>query len=143
MLKVLFLCTGNSCRSQMAEGWARYLRADAIEAYSAGTEVHGLNANAVIVMAQAGIDFSGRKSKTVTDLEVREFDYVITVCSDADQNCPRVPRKCHQDPSWLRRPSKTSQESKDSGRGAAALSQSPRRNQAVCTSTARGIDQSA
>ena len=72
----------------MAEGWARKLKGDIIEAYSAGTEVHGLNPNAVKVMAEVGVDISGHKSKTVADLETKEFDYVITVCSDADENCP-------------------------------------------------------
>jgi len=116
MLKILFLCTGNSCRSQMAEGWARSLKADEIEAYSAGTENHGLNANAVEVMAEAGVDISGHKSKTITDLEVKEFDYVITVCSDADQNCPIFPGnavKIHNgfdDPPRLARSAKTEEE---------------------------------
>lgn len=93
VLKILFLCTGNSCRSQMAEGWARKLKGDVIEAFSAGTETHGLNPNAVKVMAEAGLDISGHKSKKVADLETKEFDYVITVCSDADQNCPVFPGK--------------------------------------------------
>ncbi len=91
MLRILFLCTGNSCRSQMAEGWARKLKSDTIDAYSAGTESHGLNPDAVRVMAEAGVDISGHRSKTVADLEVRDFDYVITVCSDADRNCPVFP----------------------------------------------------
>jgi arsenate reductase (thioredoxin) len=77
----------------MAEGWARKLKGDIIEAYSAGTEKHGLNPNAVTVMAEAGVDISGHKSKTVADLGTKEFDYVITVCSDADQNCPIFPGK--------------------------------------------------
>ena len=68
MLKVLFLCTGNSCRSQMAEGWARHLKADSIEAYSAGIEAHGLNPDAVRVMAEAGVDISGQRSKLVGEL---------------------------------------------------------------------------
>jgi len=75
----------------MAEGWAHHLKADVIEAYSAGTETHGLNPNAVKVMAEAGVDISGHQAKRVADLELREFDYVITVCSDADQNCPVFP----------------------------------------------------
>ena len=65
MLKILFLCTGNSCRSQMAEGWARHLKGDQIEAYSAGIETHGLNPDAVRVMAEAGVDISGQRSKQV------------------------------------------------------------------------------
>lgn len=93
LLRILFLCTGNSCRSQMAEGWAKKLKGDVIESYSAGTEAQGLNLNAVKVMAEAGVDISGHKSKTVADLETKEFDYVITVCSDADQNCPIFPGK--------------------------------------------------
>ncbi len=92
-MKILFLCTGNSCRSQMAEGWARHLKSDRIQAYSAGTENHGLNPRAVKVMAEAGVDISRHKSKTLADLNEREFDYVITVCSDADKNCPIFPGK--------------------------------------------------
>ena len=68
MIRILFLCTGNSCRSQMAEGWTRALRGDRIEAFSAGIETHGLNPRAVQVMAEAGVDISGQRSKTVTDL---------------------------------------------------------------------------
>jgi arsenate reductase len=78
--KILFLCTGNSCRSQMAEGWARKLKSDAFEAYSAGIETHGMNPRAVRVMAEAGVDISDQSSTTTADLPVREFDYVITVC---------------------------------------------------------------
>jgi arsenate reductase len=92
-VKVLFLCTGNSCRSQMAEGWARHLKGDEIEPYSAGIEKHGLNSNAVKVMAEAGVDISGHQSKTVNELPVREFDYVVTVCGHANENCPFFPGK--------------------------------------------------
>lgn len=87
-LKVLFLCTGNSCRSQMAEGWARALKADVIEPYSAGTAKHGLNPLAVQVMAEAGVDISGQYSKTVDELGDIEFDYVVTVCDRARESCP-------------------------------------------------------
>ncbi|MEW6519888.1 MAG: arsenate reductase ArsC [Thermodesulfobacteriota bacterium] len=90
-IKVLFLCTGNSCRSQMAEGWARQLRGDEIIPFSAGIEVHGLNPRAVSVMAEAGVDISGQHSKLVTDLPEQEFDLVITVCGHADENCPFFP----------------------------------------------------
>lgn len=90
-LKILFLCTGNSCRSQMAEGWARALKSDLIEAYSAGIETHGLNLNAVKVMAEAGVDISGHKSENVADLLHIPFDYVITVCGHANENCPFFP----------------------------------------------------
>jgi len=90
-LKVLFLCTGNSCRSQMAEGWARALKADTIEAFSAGIETHGLNPSAVKVMAEAGVDISGHRSKLVDDLVDVEFDYVVTVCGHAHETCPVFP----------------------------------------------------
>ena len=87
-LKVLFLCTGNACRSQMAEGWARALRSDAIEPYSAGIETHGLNPNAVKVMAEAGVDISGHRSKKVDELRDVKLDVVVTVCGHADATCP-------------------------------------------------------
>jgi arsenate reductase (thioredoxin) len=92
-LKVLFLCTGNSCRSQMAEGWARHLRSDAIEAHSAGVEPHGMNARAVRVMAEAGVDISGHRSKHVNELADVPFDYVVTVCGHANETCPMFPGK--------------------------------------------------
>ena len=85
---VLFLCTGNSCRSQMAEGWARFLLADQIEPYSAGTETHGMNPNAVRVMQEAGVDISGQHSKLVSSLAEIPFDLVVTVCGNAAENCP-------------------------------------------------------
>ena len=90
---VLILCTGNSCRSQMAEGWARALKGDVIEPYSAGIETHGLNPNAVQVMAEAGVDISTHKSKHVDDLKDVAFDFVVTVCGHANENCPLFPRK--------------------------------------------------
>lgn len=90
-LKILFLCTGNSCRSQMAEGWARQLRGDRLEPYSAGIEKHGLNPNAVKVMAEAGVDISGHFSKTLDDLEAIQFDVVVTVCGHAHETCPYFP----------------------------------------------------
>jgi arsenate reductase len=92
-LKILFLCTGNSCRSQMAEGWARALKSDVIVAYSAGIETHGLNPNAVTVMAEAGVDISHQKSKNIADLLHIPFDYVITVCGHANEHCPFFPGK--------------------------------------------------
>jgi arsenate reductase (thioredoxin) len=92
-LKVLFLCTGNSCRSQMAEGWVRQLKGDAIEAYSAGIEKHGLNPHAVAVMAEAGVDISGHVSKTLDDLAGVAFDCVVTVCGHAHETCPMFPGK--------------------------------------------------
>jgi len=92
-LKILFLCTGNSCRSQMAEGWANALKSDVIEAYSAGITTHGLNPNAVKVMAEAGVDISPHKSENVVDLLHIPFDYVITVCGHANEHCPLFPGK--------------------------------------------------
>ena len=86
--KVLFLCTGNSCRSQMAEGWARYLLDDEIEAFSAGVIRHGLNQKAVQVMEEAGVDISGQYSKTLDDLPDQSFDAVITLCNHANETCP-------------------------------------------------------
>lgn len=91
MLKILFLCTGNSCRSQMAEGWARHLKGDEIEAYSAGIATHGLNPDAVRVMAEAGVDISDHRSKHVDELRDVRFDYVVTVCGNANESCPVFP----------------------------------------------------
>ena len=87
-IKLLFLCTGNSCRSQMAEGWARELKADVIEPYSAGLETHGLNPYAVRAMQEAGVDISNQQSTNVTDFSSVKFDFVVTVCSHADEHCP-------------------------------------------------------
>jgi arsenate reductase len=92
-INILFLCTGNSCRSQMAEGWARALKADRLEAYSAGIETHGLNPLAVQVMKEAGVDISGQRSKFVTELKEIVFDYVVTVCDGAAESCPLFPGK--------------------------------------------------
>jgi arsenate reductase (thioredoxin) len=88
MLKILFLCTGNSCRSQMAEGWTRHLKGDQIEACSAGIEAHGLNPDAVLVMAEAGVDISGHRSKRLDEVRDVDFDYVLTVCDRAQESCP-------------------------------------------------------
>ncbi len=90
-LKVLFLCTGNSCRSQMAEGWTRHLKSNVVDAYSAGIEIHGLNQNAVKVMSEAGVDISEHASKNVGDLIRIPFDYVVTVCGHAHETCPVFP----------------------------------------------------
>jgi arsenate reductase len=92
ILKVLFLCTGNSCRSQMAEGWARHLKGGVIEAYSAGIEPRGLDSNAVRVMAEAGVDISSHRSKDIRDLIDIPFDHVVTVCGHAEETCPVFPR---------------------------------------------------
>jgi arsenate reductase len=115
-MMVLFLCTGNSCRSQMAEGWARALKGDVIEAYSAGIETHGLNPNAVKVMAEAGVDISGHRSKHLDELKDVAFDYVITVCDNAHESCPLFPGKTRvvhvgfDDPPRLAKTAKTEEE---------------------------------
>ena len=90
-VKVLFLCTGNSCRSQMAEGWARALKGDVIEPYSAGVATHGMNANAVRVMREAGVDITGQRSKHVDEVKDVGLDYVVTVCANANESCPVFP----------------------------------------------------
>ena len=87
---LLFLCTGNSCRSQMAEGWARHLRGDAFEAHSAGLEARGLDPRAVAVMAEAGVDISGQRSQRLDETGLA-FDLVVTVCDHAAENCPLFP----------------------------------------------------
>lgn len=92
-IKILMLCTGNSCRSQMAEGWTRALKGDVIDVYSAGIETHGLNPNAVKVMAEAGVDISNHTSKNVNTLFAVPLDYVVTVCGHADETCPSFPGK--------------------------------------------------
>ena len=92
-IRILFLCTGNSCRSQMAEGWTRALKGETFEAYSAGIETHGLNPNAVRVMAEAGVDISGQKSQNISEFRGMDFDYVVTVCGHAHENCPFFPGK--------------------------------------------------
>lgn len=88
---LLFLCTGNSCRSQMAEAWLRHLKPTQFNAYSAGIEQHGLNAMAVQVMAEVDVDMSNHHSKSLDDLSDIKFDYVITVCGHAHETCPYFP----------------------------------------------------
>ena len=90
-MNVLFLCTGNSCRSQMAEGWARQLGGKRIEAQSAGIESHGKNPRAIEVMREAGVDISSHESTKLTNEMLTKADYVITVCGHADENCPVLP----------------------------------------------------
>lgn len=92
-LKILFLCTGNSCRSQMAEGFARHLKGNLISSFSAGIKPKGLDSNAVEVMKEIGIDISGQQSKTIEDIGNVKFDYVITLCDSAQKNCPFFPAK--------------------------------------------------
>ena len=115
--RILFLCTGNSCRSQMAEGWARHLKGDQVEAFSAGIETHGLNPDAVRVMAEAGVDISSHRSKHVDELaRIVDFDYVVTVCDHASEHCPLFPGKAtvihrgFDDPPRLARDAGTAEE---------------------------------
>jgi len=116
---ILFLCTGNSCRSQMAEGWARHLKGDALEPYSAGVETHGLNADAVKVMGEAGVDISGHRSKHVDELKDVPLDVVVTVCDHAHEACPVLPgapRVVHvgfDDPPRLAKQAATEEEALD------------------------------
>ena len=90
---ILFLCTGNSCRSQMAEGWTRHFHSNQFDVYSAGSAKHGLNPHALAVMLEAGVDISSHHSKTVSELQKTEFDFVITVCDKAREACPFFPAK--------------------------------------------------
>ena len=90
-LRVLVLCTGNSCRSQMAEGWLRHLGGDAVDVHSAGVEAHGLNPRAVAAMADAGVDISGHASKLVDDVPAVAWNVVVTVCDAARDRCPVLP----------------------------------------------------
>lgn len=115
-LHILFLCTGNSCRSQMAEGWTRHLKSDVLEVASAGIEMHGMNPHAVKVMAEAGVDISGQHSKLVGEVLHQPFDYVITVCGHAQENCPVFPGRAvvihhgFDDPPKLAAAAKTEEE---------------------------------
>lgn len=92
-IKVLFLCTGNSCRSQIAEGWARHLKDDIIDAYSAGICPIGVSSRAIKVMTEAGVDISKQKSKHLDEFRQVYFDYVITLCDNVAENCPVFPGK--------------------------------------------------
>ena len=115
-MKILFLCTGNSCRSQMAEGWARHLKSDSIEAYSAGIEPHGLDVKAVKVMAEAGVDISSQRSKPLDELKAIQFDSVVTLCGEAEEQCPVFPGRIlvihvgFEDPPRLAAKAKSEQE---------------------------------
>ena len=86
--RILFLCTGNSCRSQLAEALMRHVRGDEFEVYSAGTDPKGVHPLTMEVLREIGIDASGQTSKHTNDLPVKEFDYIITLCGSASQNCP-------------------------------------------------------
>ncbi len=114
--KLLFLCTGNSCRSQMAEGWARHLKAGQIEAYSAGVETHGLNPHAVAVMAEAGVDITGQQSQHIDEFAAISLNVVVTVCDRAAESCPvftgatRVIHHAFDDPPRLAENAQTDEE---------------------------------
>ena len=118
-LTVLFLCTGNSCRSQMAEGWARKLRSDQWEPFSAGVEPAGLNPRAVHVMAESGVDISPQRSKHVDELPDARFDLVVTLCDSARERCvvpPRAKRVVHvgfDDPPELAKQARSEAEALD------------------------------
>jgi len=114
--KILFLCTGNSCRSQMAEGWGRHLHPDQYEFFSAGIEKHGLNPRAVKVMAEAGVDISGHRSKHASEFKDIAFDLVVTVCDKARESCPvwfgkaEKLHKSFEDPPFLAKEAGTEEE---------------------------------
>jgi arsenate reductase (thioredoxin) len=96
MKKILVLCTGNSCRSQIAEGYLRHFADGKAEIYSAGIETHGVNPRAVATMKEDGIDISGHTSNNVSEYAAMDFDYVITVCDNAKENCPYFPSNAQQ-----------------------------------------------
>ena len=106
-IKVLFLCTGNACRSQMAEGWARHLKSDVIEVYSGGVWPAGVSSRAIQVMAETGVDISSHTSDHVDDFKTIEFDYVITLCDNAREQCPvfsgktKLIHKPFEDPTFV------------------------------------------
>ena len=94
--RVLFLCTGNSCRSQMAEGWLKQLGGDHYEVFSAGIEAHGKNPRAITVMQEAGVDISGQESEILDPELLKTIDLLVTVCGHADEHCPVVPATCEK-----------------------------------------------
>ena len=114
--QILFLCTGNSCRSQMAEGWTRALHPHRYAAHSAGLQAHGLNPHAVEVMREAGVDITRQLSQRLDELALEDLDLVITVCGHADENCPSLPVGCKKlhapfdDPPSLSRQATTEEE---------------------------------
>lgn len=91
MKKILVLCTGNSCRSQIAEGYLRHFAQNKAEVYSAGIETHGVNPRAIATMQEDGLDISGHTSNNVSEYQHLDFNYVITVCDNAQENCPYFP----------------------------------------------------
>ncbi|NRA52893.1 MAG: arsenate reductase ArsC [Gammaproteobacteria bacterium] len=117
--RVLFLCTGNACRSQMAHGWANALALPDVEFYSAGIQTHGVNPHAITVMAEAGIDISDHKSQLISEFDTISFDVIFSVCDHANKNCPTVSGApliiCHQfdDPPALAKDAVTEQQALD------------------------------
>ncbi|OIQ16276.1 MAG: protein tyrosine phosphatase [Flavobacterium sp. MedPE-SWcel] len=96
MKKVLVLCTGNSCRSQIAEGYLKHFVGNNAEVYSAGIETHGVNPKAIAIMQEDGIDISNHTSNNIDEYSSLEFDYVITVCDNAKENCPYFPSQAER-----------------------------------------------
>ncbi|MDX8391583.1 MAG: arsenate reductase (thioredoxin) [Mariprofundaceae bacterium] len=95
--KVLFLCTGNSCRSQIAEGWLRHLGSAGFAAYSAGIEAHGKNPRAIAVMHEAGVDISAQASEILDASLLTHIDLLVSVCGHADTHCPNIPANCRKE----------------------------------------------
>ena len=116
MKKLLFLCTGNSCRSQMAEGWGKKLLADKAEVFSAGTNPGTLDPRAIKVMAEAGVDISGHRAKHASEFKDMPFDLVVTVCDKARESCPvwfgkaEKLHKSFEDPPFLAKEAPTEEE---------------------------------
>lgn len=115
-IKILYLCTGNSCRSQMAEAWTRLLKADQVGPYSAGVEPKRVDPRAIRAMSEAGVDISGQVSKDVASLGHLDFDYVITLCDNAREACPFFPARSRvlhvgfEDPPRLAEDARTEEE---------------------------------
>lgn len=107
-MKILFLCTGNSCRSQMAEGWAHHYGGDWLDVLSAGIEAHGKNPRAIAVMHAAGVDISHQESTQLTAEMLEDLDLVITVCGHADEHCPVLPAGTRKEHWPLSDPAKAS-----------------------------------
>ena len=107
-MRLLFLCTGNSCRSQIAEGWARALGDSQLQVMSAGIEAHGKNPRAIAVMQEAGVDISRQESTRLTDAMLASADYLVTVCGHADEHCPVLPPGVRKEHWPLNDPAKAS-----------------------------------
>ena len=112
-MNILFLCTGNSCRSQIAEGWARHLAGNDFVIQSAGIEAHGKNSRAIAIMDEVGIDISQQESTKLTDEMLASADYLVTVCGHADEHCPIVPVGTRKEHWPLNDPAKASGDEKE------------------------------